>query len=136
MTSIPPASSAKDFLSILDLVHVDLERLLGLAAQMKADRRLRTQAPTASALAGRHVALLFEKPSLRTRSTFEIAVRELGGETLHVAVGVCRRVARAARGRRAQPRALGARAGRANVRAGQGGDAWPPRRRGCTSSTR
>jgi ornithine carbamoyltransferase len=31
-----------------------------------------------------HVALLFEKPSLRTRSTFEIAVRELGGDTLHL----------------------------------------------------
>jgi ornithine carbamoyltransferase len=30
------------------------------------------------------VAMLFEKPSLRTRSTFEIAVRELGGETLNV----------------------------------------------------
>ena len=51
---------------------------------MKADRRFGAQAPTASALAGRHVAMLFEKPSLRTRSTFEIAVTELGAETLHV----------------------------------------------------
>ena len=33
-------------------------------------------------LEGRHVALLFEKPSLRTRSTFEIAVRELGGDVI------------------------------------------------------
>ena len=33
-------------------------------------------------LEGRHVALLFEKPSLRTRSTFQIAVRELGGEVI------------------------------------------------------
>jgi ornithine carbamoyltransferase len=38
----------------------------------------------ATALAGLHVALLFEKPSLRTRSTFEIAIRELGGDTLHL----------------------------------------------------
>ncbi len=30
------------------------------------------------------MALLFEKPSLRTRSTFEIAIRELGGDTLHL----------------------------------------------------
>ena len=51
---------------------------------MKAKRRLGRQAPTANALAGKHVALLFEKPSLRTRSTFEIAVRELGGDTLHL----------------------------------------------------
>jgi ornithine carbamoyltransferase len=74
----------KDFLSILDLSCVDLERLLRVSAQMKADRRLGPQAPSASALAGMHVALLFEKPSLRTRSTFEIAIRELGGDTLHL----------------------------------------------------
>jgi ornithine carbamoyltransferase len=75
---------AKDFLSILDLSWDDLERLLRLSAQMKADRRLGPKAPSASALAGMHVALLFEKPSLRTRSTFEIAIRELGGDTLHL----------------------------------------------------
>jgi ornithine carbamoyltransferase len=78
------APLAKDFLSVLDLSAVDLARLLDLARQLKADRRLGRQAPTASALAGRHVAMLFEKPSLRTRSTFEIAVKELGAETLHV----------------------------------------------------
>jgi ornithine carbamoyltransferase len=75
---------AKDYLSVLDLSNSDLERLLDLARQMKGDRRLRTQAPTASALAGCHVAMLFEKPSLRTRSTFEIAAKELGADTLHV----------------------------------------------------
>jgi len=74
----------KDFLSVLDLSAADLARLLDLARQLKADRRLGRQAPTAAALAGRHVAMLFEKPSLRTRSTFEIAVKELGAETLHV----------------------------------------------------
>jgi ornithine carbamoyltransferase len=78
----PPAAQAKDFLSILDLDHRALERLLDLARQMKADRGLGPKAPTAGALAGRHVALLFEKPSLRTRSTFEIAVRELGAHPL------------------------------------------------------
>jgi len=83
-TSIPPVSFVKDFLSILDLGIGDLDRLLALAAQMKADRPLRQHAPTAQALAGLHVALLFEKPSLRTRSTFEIAIRELGGDTLHL----------------------------------------------------
>ena len=78
----PPAAKAKDFLSILDLDHAALARLLDRARQMKADRPLGPQAPTAGALAGKHVALLFEKPSLRTRSTFEIAVRELGAHTL------------------------------------------------------
>jgi ornithine carbamoyltransferase len=84
MDSSAPPRFAKDFLSILDLSFDDLDRLLQVSAQMKADRRLRRQAPSASALAGLHVALLFEKPSLRTRSTFEIAIRELGGDTLHL----------------------------------------------------
>jgi ornithine carbamoyltransferase len=82
METVPPVAFAKDFLSILDLAPVDLDRLLLTAAQMKADRRAGRQA--APSLAGLHVALLFEKPSLRTRSTFEIAVRELGGDTLHL----------------------------------------------------
>jgi ornithine carbamoyltransferase len=77
-----PVAFAKDFLSILDLAPVELDRLLAIAAQMKSDRRIGRQ--TAPALAGLHVALLFEKPSLRTRSTFEIAIRELGGDTLHL----------------------------------------------------
>jgi len=77
-----PVAFAKDFLSILDLAPVDLDRLLTVAAQMKADRRIGRH--TTPALSGLHVALLFEKPSLRTRSTFEIAIRELGGDTLHL----------------------------------------------------
>ena len=72
----------KDFLSILDLDPADLERCLDLSAQIKADRSLGREAPTADALTGRHVALLFEKPSLRTWTTFEIAVAELGGHVV------------------------------------------------------
>ena len=72
----------KDFLSVLDFEPADLERCLDLAAQMKADRSLRRQAPSAAALDGRQVAMLFEKASLRTRSTFEIAVHELGGHVV------------------------------------------------------
>src|SRR5437762_4957682 len=73
------ARTRKDFLSVLDLDPIDVNRCLELAAQVKADRSLGRLAPTANALDGRHVAMLFEKPSLRTRSTFEIAVHELGG---------------------------------------------------------
>src|SRR3954466_9401734 len=72
----------KDFLSVLDFDAADLERCLQLAAQLKADRSLGRHAPTADALGGRHIALLFDKPSLRTRTTFEIAVRELGGHVV------------------------------------------------------
>ena len=70
------------FVSVLDADHETLEACLDLAAQVKADRGLGRHAPTADVLDGRHVALLFEKPSLRTRSTFEVAIRELGGEVL------------------------------------------------------
>jgi len=69
----------KDFLSILDFDAADLERCLQLAAQLKADRSLGRLAPTTETLSGRHVAMLFDKPSLRTRTTFEIAIREVGG---------------------------------------------------------
>jgi ornithine carbamoyltransferase len=84
MTPTPSARTRahKDFLSILDLEPAELERCLSLAAQVKADRSLGRNAPTARALAGRHVAMLFEKSSLRTRSTFEVAVRELDGNVL------------------------------------------------------
>lgn len=84
MATIPPPARLKDFLSILDLGHADLERLLALSAEVKSSRRLGTRAPTSMALAGRHIALLFEKPSLRTRATFEVAIRELGGHALDV----------------------------------------------------
>jgi ornithine carbamoyltransferase len=75
----PATQTRKDFLSVLDFDAIDLERCLRLAAQLKADRSLGRHAPTADALNGRHVAMLFDKPSLRTRTTFEIAIRELGG---------------------------------------------------------
>jgi ornithine carbamoyltransferase len=75
-------STRKDFLSILDFDATDLERCLQLSARLKAERPLGRQAPTADAIDGRHIALLFEKPSLRTRSTFEIAVREIGGNIM------------------------------------------------------
>lgn len=80
MHTVAPAR--KDFLSVLDFEPAELERCLEIAAHVKADRPLGHQAPTSSALEGRHVAMLFEKASLRTRSTFEIATVELGGNVV------------------------------------------------------
>jgi ornithine carbamoyltransferase len=97
----PATTTRKDFLSVLDFDATDLERCLELAARLKAERSLGRQAPTADALDGRHIALLFHKPSLRTRSTFEIAVHELGGQVLmlqpDVALGAREPVADVAR---------------------------------------
>jgi len=97
----PATSTRKDFLSVLDFDAADLERCLKLAAQVKSDRSLGRQAPTSDALNGRHIAILFDKPSLRTRTTFEIAAHELGGHvvalTPDVAHGVRESVADVAR---------------------------------------
>jgi ornithine carbamoyltransferase len=79
---------ARHFLSILDFSPAELEATLDLAATLKADRRQGTSAPTAAALAHRHVGLLFEKPSLRTRVTFTIGVRELGGDIVEIPADV------------------------------------------------
>jgi ornithine carbamoyltransferase len=68
------------FLSIQDLGPVELEACLRLAAELKTARA--AGVGHIRPLEGRHIALLFEKPSLRTRSTFQIAVRELGGDVI------------------------------------------------------
>jgi ornithine carbamoyltransferase len=74
MTALPR------FLSILDLGSDELLACLSLAGDLKAARRARR--PHLQPLEGQHIALLFEKPSLRTRATFQIAVRELGGDVI------------------------------------------------------
>ena len=61
----------------LDLSQDALLRILDLAAQVK-----RTPQRFAQALAGRYISLLFEKPSLRTRMTFELAIKQLGGDAV------------------------------------------------------
>ncbi len=71
---------SKDFLSILNLTPEALEQALALAAVFKADRLNGRAHP--QVLDGQHVALLFEKPSLRTHAAFTIAVRELGGDVI------------------------------------------------------
>ena len=68
----------KDFISIADLSRGRLEELLLLAADLKRDRSPRTE------LAGKTVALIFHKPSLRTRQSFEVGVFELGGHPMYV----------------------------------------------------
>ncbi|MGE5283077.1 MAG: ornithine carbamoyltransferase [Chloroflexota bacterium] len=63
------------FLTGEELGAFELGRLLDRAAELKAGRRERLGA---EALAGRSVALVFEKPSTRTRISFEVGVAELG----------------------------------------------------------
>src|ERR1700691_5216824 len=63
-----------DFTRDLDATTEELHCLLDLAADLKRSPELyRTP------LSGKSLALLFEKPSLRTRITFELAIQQLGG---------------------------------------------------------
>jgi ornithine carbamoyltransferase len=59
----------------LDFSAEELRTLLDLTQQVKQSRQR-----YASALKSRYVSLLFEKPSLRTRMTFELAIKQLGGD--------------------------------------------------------
>jgi ornithine carbamoyltransferase len=70
-TTPPPAP--RHYLTGAELGPAELENLLGRAGELKA-------APLSSrALAGRSVALIFERPSTRTRLSFEAGIHELGG---------------------------------------------------------
>jgi len=76
------ATMTRDYLSVDDLTPDELTRLLDAAAAMKADRSLH-----ADALAGRSVAMIFEKSSTRTRVSFDVAVAQLGGHPLTLSSG-------------------------------------------------
>src|SRR5580704_1847691 len=69
--------TAPDILTDLDLTNDELSYLLDLAVEVK-----RAPREFAQSLAGKSIALLFEKPSLRTRLTFELAIRQLGGDSV------------------------------------------------------
>ncbi len=66
----------RHFLTGEELTSEELVRLLDRAAELKADRH------ASQALSGRSVALIFEKPSTRTRISFEVGVHELGGHAV------------------------------------------------------
>ncbi|HEY7530452.1 MAG TPA: ornithine carbamoyltransferase [Gemmatimonadota bacterium] len=70
----------KDFLSAADLDAAAWRRMLALARELRGDGDRRD-------LAGRTLAMIFEKPSLRTRVTFELAIAQLGGRAVHLAGG-------------------------------------------------
>ncbi|WP_116474984.1 ornithine carbamoyltransferase [Zobellella maritima] len=66
-------------LSVKDYSKAELEQILALAKQVKAN-----PAKFADALKGKSVVTLFEKPSLRTRVTFDVGVNKLGGHAVYL----------------------------------------------------
>ena len=69
--------SAPDLVRDLDLLDDELWKLVDFTADLKRMPRRYAQA-----LEGKSIALLFEKPSLRTRMTFELAAKQLGGDAV------------------------------------------------------
>ncbi len=69
--------SKRDYLSVADLSVAEAEQLIQKAIKMK-------KGPWPKVLDGKSVTLLFEKPSLRTRISFELAVHQLGGYCLYM----------------------------------------------------
>ncbi|MCL2149751.1 MAG: ornithine carbamoyltransferase [Dehalococcoidia bacterium] len=67
----------KDLLSISDLSSIDIHLLLADAVELRADGWV-------DILTGKTLALVFEKPSLRTRMSFELAMRQLGGTCIYL----------------------------------------------------
>ena len=67
----------KDFLSVADLSAEEVLQMVLKAKAMKADA-------TARPLEGKQFALIFEKPSLRTRVSFEVGIRQLGGQCVYL----------------------------------------------------
>src|SRR5438876_10049146 len=72
-------TTATDLLQDLDLTNDELLYLLDLAAEVKVSPQRHGRA-----LEGKSIAMLFEKPSLRTKLTFELAMEQMGGGSVFI----------------------------------------------------
>ena len=71
----------RDLLSFADLTRADVDRLFAVAGRLKADLRAGRRHQE---LAQKTLALIFHKPSLRTRLSFEVAMTQLGGSSVFI----------------------------------------------------
>lgn len=71
----------KDFLDIIDFSQEELQELLDLAVRLKREYKEGGNEPV---LKGKVLAMIFQKPSLRTRVSFDMAMRHLGGDALYL----------------------------------------------------
>lgn len=81
-TSLNPLRG-RDFLSVADFSAGEVERVFATAIALKAEFRA-TRRHVAPPLVGRTLAMLFQKPSLRTRVTFEAGMAQLGGTAIYL----------------------------------------------------
>jgi ornithine carbamoyltransferase len=74
----------RDFLRVSDWSAPELETVLDLADELKRARRAGDTTPL---LPGRTLGMIFQKPSTRTRVSFEVGIAQLGGTALHLSAG-------------------------------------------------
>ena len=74
----------RDLLTILDLTRAEIEALLARARELKA---LHRQGKDPKPLTGKTLAMIFDKPSTRTRVSFEAGMAQLGGASIYLAPG-------------------------------------------------
>jgi ornithine carbamoyltransferase len=80
----PTTLRGRDLLSVADLTADEVGRVFGTAERLKREFRA-TRRHVGPPLLGRTLAMLFQKPSLRTRVTFEAAMAQLGGHAIYLA---------------------------------------------------
>src|SRR5262245_25183365 len=78
----PPALLGRDLLSAADLERPEVEAIFEAAGRLKAE--LRAGGHPGTPLAGRTLAMLFQRPSLRTKVTFEAGMTQLGGAAIYL----------------------------------------------------
>jgi ornithine carbamoyltransferase len=75
------ASGIRHFLELVDIPPQDLRGMIEASRSMKKHARL-ARGAAEQPLAGKMLAMIFDKPSTRTRVSFDVAMRQLGGDTI------------------------------------------------------
>ena len=74
--------SAKEIRHFLDLIDIPRRELRGMIEKSRAMKKGRKGAAGNGPLAGKTMAMIFDRPSTRTRVSFDVAMRQLGGESI------------------------------------------------------
>src|SRR5215510_360147 len=81
MKTLKTSLSKKDVLSVADLSTQDINSILALASKLK---RYQMNGKARPLLRGKTLGMIFQKPSTRTRVSFEVGMYQLGGDAVYL----------------------------------------------------